>query len=287
MALRTNTAAQAKPDPVLDSPHAGAAEFLDAAPVGNGLSRPVAFAGREVAKLDRGVVLDGGALRRAPLTPPTARVFDPNAFKPENLNPKQRARRASGLFLGAKRLIDIAVALVGLLVSFPVVAVLWVMVRATSEGPGVHWSKRVGLHGRTFYMPKLRTMVKDAPVMAREALLLGEDATTPLGRVLRARSLDELPQFWSILVGDMSLIGPRPLLSNDPASAERMDFPAALGVRPGLTGLAQIRGRNLVAPRRKARYDGFYAKHFGWRMDWWVFLQTVDALFRRKGGGVL
>lgn len=187
----------------------------------------------------------------------------------------------------AKRIGDVAIALPALVAFLPVIGAFWVAVRMTSRGPGLHWSKRVGRNGAVFQMPKLRTMEQDAPVMAREAFTPATDKTTPLGRVLRAHSLDELPQFWSILRGDMSLIGPRPLLPNDPASEERRQRPVCLSVRPGMTGLAQIRGRNHVQPRRKARYDAFYASRQSAGFDAWIVWQTLSALFFRRGGGVL
>jgi O-antigen biosynthesis protein WbqP len=186
-----------------------------------------------------------------------------------------------------KRVLDVAIAGPALLVLLPLLAALWVAVRLTSPGPGLHWSARVGAHGRTFKMPKLRTMVKDSPQVAREQLVGGADLTTPLGKHLRRLSLDELPQLYSVLIGDMGLIGPRPLMPCDPGAAARSRFAVAMAVRPGLSGLAQVKGRNLVTPTRKARYDAFYARRAGVRLDLWLIGVTLKVLFRRCGGGVL
>jgi O-antigen biosynthesis protein WbqP len=180
-----------------------------------------------------------------------------------------------------------ALASAALVALAPLLLVLWALVRLTSPGPGLHWSERVGANGRTFMMPKLRTMAKDSPQVAREQLIGGAELTTPLGKHLRRLSLDELPQLYSVVRGDMSLIGPRPLMPSDPGAAARWRFAASLRVRPGMSGLAQVKGRNLVTPRRKARYDAFYARRATLRMDAWLIGVTLRILFRRCGGGVL
>jgi O-antigen biosynthesis protein WbqP len=196
--------------------------------------------------------------------------------------------RASALrsYFG-KRAIDFTAAALLLAALAPLIAFFWALVRCTSAGPGLYWSERIGLNGRVFWMPKLRTMTRDAPVVAREELTVANDVTTPLGKFLRKNSLDELPQLWCIVMGDMSFIGPRPLLPNDPGSAARRQFAGSLTVRPGLSGLAQIKGRNHVPPRRKARYDAFYAERLDLSMDLFVVQQTLLILFKRAGGGVL
>lgn len=115
--------------------------------------------------------------------------------------------------------------------------------------------------------------------MPREAF----DATcgylTPIGQFLRKLSIDELPQLWSVVVGDMSLVGPRPLLGNDPTTKIRRTlFPECFSVRPGITGLAQVNGRNSVKPKAKARYDAFYAVHCHAGMDFHILLRTAGAV---------
>ncbi|HAH10785.1 MAG TPA: hypothetical protein DCL48_11865 [Alphaproteobacteria bacterium] len=182
-----------------------------------------------------------------------------------------------------KRLADIVLASFVLLLGSPLLLGLWVLVRLSSRGPGLYWSERLGRNGRVFWMPKFRSMYVDAPVVPREQLDGAVSHITPVGNLLRNSSLDELPQIWSILVGDMSIIGPRPLLPTDPGIRARWDFPEAMAIRPGVTGMAQVRGRNLVSPRKKARYDAFYAKRGRWLVDIFVLWHTALIVITRKG----
>jgi O-antigen biosynthesis protein WbqP len=182
-----------------------------------------------------------------------------------------------------KRLFDFCVGLIAAIVLAPALALIWAAVRATSPGPGLYWSARAGRRGRVFFMPKFRTMGRAAPQTPREQLADADDHVTPIGAILRRWSLDELPQLICILKGDMSFIGPRPLMPNDPAQLERGCFPEALTVRPGLSGLAQIRGRNLVSPRRKARLDAFYARRRTGPFDLEIFARTIGVLVSGRG----
>lgn len=182
-----------------------------------------------------------------------------------------------------KRLFDIVLSAGLLAVLAPMLALIWLSIRASSAGPGLFWSDRVGYRGRIFAMPKFRTMRIDAPLMTREAMTLSDRYVTQIGRMLRRYSLDELPQLLCVLTGDMSLIGPRPLIPNDPAQKERGRFPEVSRVRPGLSGLAQVRGRNLVGPRRKARLDAFYARTRSWALDLKIIASTVSVLITGKG----
>jgi O-antigen biosynthesis protein WbqP len=182
-----------------------------------------------------------------------------------------------------KRLLDIAGALFVMIIGSPLYLAVWIAVRVTSKGPGIYWSQRLGRNGEAFWMPKFRSMCVDAPVIPREQLSSAHSHITPIGHFLRNSSLDELPQVWSILKGDMSIIGPRPLLPTDPGIRARWDFPEAMAVRPGVTGLAQVRGRNLVSPRLKARYDAFYARKGGWGLDASILWKTALVMLSRKG----
>lgn len=181
-----------------------------------------------------------------------------------------------------KRLIDIAFASFGLVFLSPLLIVFWMLVRLTSPGPGLFWSERVGLGGRMFRMPKFRTMWVGVPVQRLEELDKPERFYTPIGRFLRKSSIDELPQLWSVLKGDMSLVGPRPVLASDRTAIERQILGCPLKVRPGITGLAQVRGRNHVTPRQKARYDALYArKHTVW-VDIAIKWRTIEVIVRSK-----
>jgi O-antigen biosynthesis protein WbqP len=182
-----------------------------------------------------------------------------------------------------KRAIDIAVALSALVLLAPLLAVLWVLVVTTSPGPGLYWSRRVGRFGRTFHMPKFRTMISLAPVGPRETLADADSLITPIGAILRRSSLDELPQLFCVLCGDMSLVGPRPLLPNDPGALARLEFPLAVEAKPGLTGIAQVSGRNEVSARRKARLDALYARSASMSVDIGVIMRTVKILFSGRG----
>ena len=180
---------------------------------------------------------------------------------------------------GLKRVVDIVASGVLFVFLLPFMIIVWCLVRVTSAGPGLHWSWRVGFGGHMFWMPKFRTMPVGTRQIAREAFGVGGVATTSIGQFLRKLSIDELPQLWSVVVGDMSLVGPRPLLGNDPTTAIRQRrFPQCFNVRPGITGLAQVNGRNSVKPLTKARYDAFYAGRCSFDIDVHILLATARAV---------
>lgn len=195
--------------------------------------------------------------------------------------PPRRTRRLSAAPL--KRAFDIVISAAALVALSPLMAMIYVLVVTTTPGPALHTSPRVGRFGRVFMMPKFRTMYVGGPSCAREALDDAEQQITPVGRLLRRSGLDELPQLVSVLRGEMSLVGPRPLLTNDPATHERAKFPSVLDVRPGISGLAQVSGRNLVTPRRKARLDAFYARTASLRFDLILLMRTVAVIVTGKG----
>lgn len=182
-----------------------------------------------------------------------------------------------------KRAMDMLVAGAALVLLAPIMVLVWLLVYVTSGGPGLFWSQRVGRDGRTFWMPKYRTMSEDAPLSPREVLEGADAHITPVGAWLRRSALDELPQLWCILKGDMSIIGPRPLLPSDPGVAARRQFPDAIGARPGLSGLAQVVGRNSVSPRRKARLDAFYARRASFGLDLQIFWRTAGIVLTSRG----
>jgi O-antigen biosynthesis protein WbqP len=179
-----------------------------------------------------------------------------------------------------KRAIDFVAALTFFVLLLPLMAGLWLAVRLTSKGPGLFWSERVGRNGKVFRMPKFRTMTVCSKVLSRELAGENDCKMTPIGDFLRRTSLDEIPQFWSVLLGHMSLIGPRPVLPQDKAAALRASCDYTLSVRPGITGLAQVNGRNFVSPRRKARYDAFYAREMCLMLDAKILLATIGILHR-------
>ncbi|MEL7622555.1 MAG: sugar transferase [Clostridiales bacterium] len=183
-----------------------------------------------------------------------------------------------------KRLIDIVLAGAGLILLSPVLLLLWAAVRMTSPGPAIFKQKRIGKDKIIFQMAKFRSMRIDTPSEIPTHLLQDPYAyITPIGCFLRKSSLDELPQLWNIFKGDMSIVGPRPALWNqDDLIAER-DRWGANDVRPGLTGLAQIRGRDELPVPEKAAYDGEYCRRMGFWFDCQILWQTVKVVLFGSG----
>ncbi len=168
------------------------------------------------------------------------------------------------------------------ILAVPVLLVA-ILVRCTSPGPILYWSDRVGRHNRIFRMPKFRSMRVDTPSVATHLLDNPDRWLTPVGSFLRKSSLDELPQLWSILSGDMSLVGPRPALFNqDDLIALRTE----LGVHnlvPGLTGWAQINGRDELPIPEKVRLDAEYLRRQSLLFDMKILWLTVLKVVRKDG----
>ena len=182
-----------------------------------------------------------------------------------------------------KRLCDLILALVATaLLALPVLLVA-VLVKFTSTGPALYWSDRVGRHNRIFKMPKFRSMKIGTPAVATHLLEDPNAYLTPIGSFLRKSSLDELPQLWSILVGDMSFVGPRPALFNqDDLVTQR----AALGVHelvPGLTGWAQVNGRDELPIPEKVKLDAEYLQRQSLLFDMRILWLTFVKVLRRDG----
>jgi len=181
-----------------------------------------------------------------------------------------------------KRLMDIAVAAAALVPAAPVFGLLVLAIRLDSRGPAVFRQERAGRGMRPFRLCKFRTMRTDVDPFG-ESPRGGEDPRlTRLGRWLRETSLDELPQLWNVLVGDMSLVGPRPLyMSQAQAFDERQR--RRLEVRPGVTGLAQIQGRGALPHEEKLEIDVQYVEQASLALDLRILWRTVTGLVRRKG----
>jgi O-antigen biosynthesis protein WbqP len=182
-----------------------------------------------------------------------------------------------------KRALDIAIAtLVAAVLVIPV-ALVAIAVKLTSPGPVLYWSDRVGRHNRLFGMPKFRSMRVDAPVVATHLLASPERYLTPIGGFLRRTSLDELPQLWSVLVGDMSLVGPRPALFNqDDLIALRTERGVHL-LRPGITGWAQVNGRDELPVPVKVDFDAWYLRHQSLAVDARILLLTLRKVLGQHG----
>ena len=183
-----------------------------------------------------------------------------------------------------KRTFDIVLSLIGLILSSPVLIILIIAIKFTSRGPAFFKQKRIGRGKKTFVMFKLRTMSSDTPKDTPTHLLKNPYSyITPIGRFLRKTSLDELPQLFNILFGHMSFVGPRPALWNQDDLVAARDKYGANDIRPGLTGVAQISGRDELPIDVKAVYDGQYIRHMGFLFDFKVIIKTFLYVTKSKG----
>ena len=182
-----------------------------------------------------------------------------------------------------KRSTDLFLALFALAILAAPMLVIAALVRLTSKGPALYWSRRVGRNNTIFLMPKFRSMRTDTPQLATHLLANSESWITPLGHVLRVTSLDEMPQLYNILRGDMSIVGPRPALFNqDDLVALRTESGVSRLV-PGLTGWAQVNGRDELAIPEKVKLDEYYLKHQSFLLDLKIIVLTFVKVVRRDG----
>ncbi|WP_411286570.1 sugar transferase [Phenylobacterium sp.] len=182
-----------------------------------------------------------------------------------------------------KRALDIIGSLAGLVVLSPVFAAVALAVRLESPGPALHWSRRVGRLERIFPMPKFRTMRTGAPDVATHLLTDADQWVTPFGRFLRRTSLDELPQLWSVLIGAMSLVGPRPALFNQDDLVALRRAAGVARLRPGLTGWAQVNGRDELPIVEKARLDAEYLARMSLAFDLRILATTAISALSGRG----
>jgi len=182
-----------------------------------------------------------------------------------------------------KRVFDVLLASVATLMLSPAIVLVALAVRLTSPGPALYWSNRIGRDNAVFAMPKFRTMKVDTPAVATHLLADPTSVLTPIGSFLRKSSLDELPQLWSILCGHMSVVGPRPALFNqDDLIALRTE----LGVHtlvPGLTGWAQINGRDELPIPVKVQFDVEYLQRQSFVFDLRIIWLTFWRVVKRQG----
>ena len=182
-----------------------------------------------------------------------------------------------------KRVFDLAVAiLVAVLLALPIL-MLAIAVRLTSPGPALYWSDRVGRHNRIFKMPKFRSMRMDTPAVATHLLENPDQWLTPIGSFLRKTSLDELPQLWSIWKGDMSFVGPRPALFNQDDLIALRTEAGVHALLPGLTGWAQVNGRDELPIPEKVKLDAEYLQKRSFGFDLWILWLTFLKVLRRDG----
>jgi O-antigen biosynthesis protein WbqP len=182
-----------------------------------------------------------------------------------------------------KRVVDIVCSIAGLAVLLLPMVGIALLVSWTSPGGALYWSQRVGRHGELFWMPKFRTMRVGTPQLSTD--LLGDAAQhlTPIGVFLRRLSLDELPQLWSVLIGNMSIVGPRPALFNQSELIAAREERGIHSIRPGLTGWAQVNGRDDISDARKVEFDHEYLVKKSIRMDARIVWMTFVSVMRREG----
>ena len=182
-----------------------------------------------------------------------------------------------------KRFFDLLASVMAFAVLFPLIILVVLLVKSTSKGPALYWSDRVGQRNIIYKMPKFRTMQLGTPTIATHLLTDSTQYLTPVGSFLRKSSLDELPQLWSILVGDMSFVGPRPALFNqDDLIALRNQYGVDQLV-PGLTGWAQINGRDELSIPIKVQYDFEYLQKQSFWFDMKILGLTFLKVVRRAG----
>ncbi|MBT8578582.1 sugar transferase [Polynucleobacter paneuropaeus] len=182
-----------------------------------------------------------------------------------------------------KRLMDLLLVFVFICIAwFPILAVS-ILIPLTSKGPILYWSRRVGKDGVIFLMPKFRSMHVEAPVVATDLLDQPAKWLTPIGSFLRKSSLDETPQLWSILKGDMSFVGPRPALFNQAELIRMRDLMGINTLLPGLTGWAQVNGRDDISLENKLQFDAQYLQRQCFWLDLYIIWLTFMKVVRRDG----
>ncbi len=187
------------------------------------------------------------------------------------------------ILMSIKFFFDLILVLILIPFLMPMIPGIAIMVRLSSPGPIIYWSDRVGRGNRVFKMPKFRSMRADAPTVATHLLQNPDKWLTPIGDFLRRSSLDELPQLWSVLKGDLSFVGPRPALFNQ---AELIALRTQVGVNellPGLTGWAQVNGRDELSIPQKVQFDLEYLQQRSLIFDLKIMWLTLLKVFRRDG----
>jgi O-antigen biosynthesis protein WbqP len=182
-----------------------------------------------------------------------------------------------------KKLLDVLLVVLSTFLFFVPILFVVVLVKLTSKGPVLYWSKRVGRNNTIFNMPKFRSMKLDTPAVATHLLQDPKSALTPIGGFLRKTSLDELPQLWSILKGDMSFVGPRPALYNQDDLVALRTAQGVDKIMPGLTGWAQVNGRDELPIPEKVALDAEYLMHQSLWLDLKIIWLTLVKVWKKEG----
>ena len=188
-----------------------------------------------------------------------------------------------GLYGRIQRAGDMIGSGLGLLVLSPLLLVTAIAIRLDSAGPAIFCQRRVGRGSRIFVIFKFRTMLVGTPDLASHLMGPGGSRLTRIGPFLRRTSIDEVPQLWNVLIGDMTLVGPRPALHNQDDLISLRREAGVDALRPGLTGWAQIHGRDELTVAQKVRHDLWYLEHASPALDLWILIRTVRTLFSFRG----
>ena len=180
------------------------------------------------------------------------------------------------------RYLEILLSIFLMLALLPLMLCIFLAVKFDSKGAGIHWSKRVGCNSVHFMMPKFRTMRLGVPNVATDRLEMPNDYITPVGVLLRRTSLDEIPQLWSVLIGDMSFVGPRPALFNQYELIARRQDLKIDQLKPGLTGWAQVNGRDEISMQKKIDLDSWYMEHRSVWLDLKILMMTIWFIIRQE-----
>ena len=185
-----------------------------------------------------------------------------------------------------KRIFDISIAIFALLLSMPLLLITYLMIVASSKGPAIYWSDRVGRHNRIFRMPKFRSIKINTPALATHSMNQNNKVSqhlTPIGRFIRKTSIDELPQLWSVLRGDMSIVRPRPALYNQDDLIALRTIAGVDQLLPGITGWAQVNGRDDVSIQQKVALDQYYLLHQSFYLDCYILYLTALRVVKSAG----
>lgn len=182
-----------------------------------------------------------------------------------------------------KRSLDLLLASVLSIILFVPMVIVGIVVKITSKGPVLFVQERYGLNSRPFKLYKFRSMTDHTPQLSNSEFTDIKNYVTPFGMFIRKTSIDELPQLWNIIKGDMSFIGPRPLAVTDIAVLRIRNKNGGDSVLPGISGLAQVSGRNNITDEKKALYDGKYATNISFSLDMLLIVKTVFYVLKREG----
>lgn len=185
-----------------------------------------------------------------------------------------------------KRLLDIFLVLIPMPIFAPLVILTFLLVKLSSKGPALFWSDRVGINNKIFRMPKFRSMLVNTPQLATHVLNQQGNADsylTPVGNFIRKTSLDELPQLWSVFIGDMSIVGPRPALFNQDDLIHLRTAYNIHTIKPGITGWAQVNGRDEIPIPQKVELDVYYLNNQSLVFDIKIILLTCLKVINREG----